>query len=75
MTHASSMEKAQGKTQGALGPDTTSTTASQDDQTNEIFLSEDGFKLFPQPVSGDALDPLNWPFIQKHAILAIVMSL
>lgn len=75
MTHTSSMDKAREKTQGALGPDATSTTASQDGQTNEIFLSEDGFKLFPQPVSGDTLDPLSWSFIQKHAILAAIMSL
>jgi hypothetical protein len=43
--------------------------------TNEIVLSKDGFKLFPQPVIGDSLDPLNWPFVQKHIILAIVMSM
>ncbi|KAK7976819.1 protein phosphatase [Apiospora arundinis] len=40
-----------------------------------IFASSDGFKLFPQPVPGDKLDPLNWSFAQKHVILAIVMAL
>lgn len=42
---------------------------------NEVATSEDGFKLFPQPVHGDNLDPLNWSFAQKHIILAIVMSM
>lgn len=42
---------------------------------NEIVLSKEGFKLFPQPVLGDNLDPLNWSFVQKHTILAIVMSM
>ncbi|KFZ17727.1 hypothetical protein V501_01595 [Pseudogymnoascus sp. VKM F-4519 (FW-2642)] len=42
---------------------------------NEIVLSKEGFKLFPQPVLGDNLDPLNWSFVQKHTILAIVMSI
>lgn len=40
-----------------------------------MFVGDDGFKLFPQPVAGDPLDPLNWSFAQKHAILAIVMAL
>ncbi|KAK7943948.1 major facilitator superfamily transporter [Apiospora aurea] len=44
--------------------------------TDEIvFVGEDGFKLFPQPVRGDRLDPLNWSFAQKHVILSIVMAL
>ncbi|KAK8118259.1 uncharacterized protein PG998_006540 [Apiospora kogelbergensis] len=44
--------------------------------TNEaVLVGDDGFKLFPQPVAGDPLDPLNWSFAQKHAILAIVMAL
>ena len=42
---------------------------------NEIVLSEEGFKLFPQPVLSDSLDPLNWSFVQKHIILAIIMSM
>ncbi|KAK8085725.1 hypothetical protein PG997_006996 [Apiospora hydei] len=40
-----------------------------------VFVGEDGFKLFPQPVRGDQLDPLNWSFAQKHVILSIVMAL
>jgi hypothetical protein len=43
--------------------------------TEEVVLSKDGLKLFPQPVLGDDLDPLNWSSAQKHTILAIVMSL
>lgn len=42
---------------------------------NEIVTSKDGFNLFPQPVLGDNLDPLNWSFVQKHIILAIIMSM
>ncbi|OAQ62043.1 MFS transporter [Pochonia chlamydosporia 170] len=41
----------------------------------EIVLSKDGFKLFPQPVLGDDLDPLNWSFFQKHVILSIIMAI
>lgn len=41
----------------------------------EIVLSKDGFKLFPQPVLGDDLDPLNWSFFQKHVILSIIMAM
>lgn len=44
-------------------------------QMGEVVLSKDGFKLFPRPVVGDVLDPLNWPFTQKHIILALIMSL
>lgn len=40
-----------------------------------VFVGEDGFKLFPQPIREDKLDPLNWSFAQKHVILAIVMAL
>ncbi|KAJ6110505.1 Major facilitator superfamily domain general substrate transporter [Penicillium sp. IBT 16267x] len=35
-------------------------------------ITRNGIKLHPQPTS-DALDPLNWSKLQKHAILAIVM--
>lgn len=42
---------------------------------DQVFLNKDGFELFPQPVSGDNLDPLNWSFAQKHTILAIIMAL
>lgn len=41
--------------------------------TAEVLLDPNGFKLFPQPVRGDDLDPLNWSSVQKHVILAIVM--
>ena len=43
--------------------------------TEEVALNKYGFPLFPQPVRGDALDPLNWSFFQKHTILAIVMAM
>ena len=43
--------------------------------THDLVLTKDGFPLFPQPVLGDELDPLNWSWVQKHTILAIVMSL
>lgn len=43
--------------------------------TDELVLSKDGLPLFPQPVLGDELDPLNWSKVQKHTILAIVMAL
>jgi hypothetical protein len=43
--------------------------------TSEVVIGDDGFKLFPQPVTGDKLDPLNWSFVQKHAVLSIVMAL
>jgi hypothetical protein len=43
--------------------------------TNEIVIGADGFKLFPQPVLDDQLDPLNWSFARKHTILSIVMAL
>jgi hypothetical protein len=43
--------------------------------TAEVLLDKNGFRLFPIPVQGDALDPLNWSWIQKHVILSIVMAL
>lgn len=43
--------------------------------TNEVVIGDDGFKMFPQPVTNDDLDPLNWSFVQKHTILSIVMAL
>lgn len=43
--------------------------------SDEFVLTKDGLKLFPQPVVGDDLDPLNWPSVQKYTILAIVMAL
>lgn len=49
--------------------------ASPSHETTEFVLSKDGFKLFPQPILGDHLDPLNWSFVQKHIILAIIMSM
>lgn len=53
-------------------PNTDGTTGQL---TREVALGKDGFELFPQPIAGDSLDPLNWSFAQKHIILAIVMSL
>ena len=43
--------------------------------SSEVQVDKNGFKLFPQPVPGDKMDPLNWSTWQKHGILAIVMSL
>jgi hypothetical protein len=43
--------------------------------TSELYFTKDGRKLFPQPVGGDVLDPLNWSSSQKHVILAIIMAL
>jgi hypothetical protein len=43
--------------------------------TAEVLLDKNGFPLFPIPVQGDALDPLNWSWMQKHVILSIVMAL
>ena len=43
-------------------------------QSYDIGLSKDGVRLHPQPTA-DPLDPLNWSFAKKHAILAIVMYL
>ncbi|ROT43783.1 MFS general substrate transporter [Sodiomyces alkalinus F11] len=43
--------------------------------TAEVVLTKDGFAVHPQPVQGDPLDPLSWSSLQKHTILAIVMSL
>lgn len=42
---------------------------------SEIAIGDDGFRVFPQPITSDKLDPLNWSFKQKHTILSIVMSL
>ncbi len=43
--------------------------------SGEVQVDKNGFKLFPQPVQGDKLDPLNWTSLQKHGILGIVMAL
>lgn len=43
--------------------------------SDELVLSKDGFKLFPQPVLQDKLDPLTWSSVHKHIILAIIMSM
>ncbi|KXH32064.1 major facilitator superfamily transporter [Colletotrichum salicis] len=43
--------------------------------TQEVTLTKDGFSVHPQPVAGDAMDPLNWSAFQKNTILAIVMAL
>lgn len=50
-------------------------SSSVSQATYELVLSKDGFPLFPQPVLGDDLDPLNWSSTQKHTILAMVMSM
>ncbi|GKT60202.1 MFS transporter [Colletotrichum tofieldiae] len=54
-------------------------TPGEDDgigrSTQEVSLTKDGFSVHPQPVPGDAMDPLNWSSFQKHTILAIVMAL
>lgn len=39
-----------------------------------LVVSHNGMKLHPQPTT-DPLDPLNWTFVRKHSILAIVMAL
>ncbi|TLS25637.1 hypothetical protein PpBr36_07806 [Pyricularia pennisetigena] len=49
--------------------------AVQIDSTELVQVTENGLKLFPQPVADDALDPLNWSSAQKHTILAIIMAL
>lgn len=51
------------------------TLDATDQWAAEVAVSKDGWELFPQPVSGDIYDPLNWPLVRKHSILAIVMSL
>lgn len=45
------------------------------DSSELVVLGSDGFKLFPQPIVGDTLDPLNWTTAQKNMVLAIVMAL
>lgn len=67
------IEKCELKAQGSANDGSGIQQTGQ--STNEIFLGKDGFKLFPQPVQGDALDPLNWSFVQKHTILVIIMAL
>lgn len=72
-----SMEDTENEKQLALAIDSGGSVAdgSISHAANEIVLSKEGFKLFPQPVLGDNLDPLNWSFVQKHTILAIIMSM
>jgi hypothetical protein len=41
---------------------------------NQVRLTKDTILMHPQPTS-DPLDPLNWSFLRKHSILAIVMAL
>ncbi|EME46480.1 hypothetical protein DOTSEDRAFT_78755 [Dothistroma septosporum NZE10] len=43
--------------------------------TTGVLYDKNGFELFPQPIEGDSLDPLNFSSLQKHGILAIVMAL
>ena len=55
--------------------DITSQDGQTDQVTDELYLTKDGLQLFPQPVTEDSLDPLNWTFVQKHVILCIIMAL
>ncbi|GIZ41604.1 hypothetical protein CKM354_000490300 [Cercospora kikuchii] len=63
-------EKSEKKSSIAEGPDTEAGLVS-----SEVLVDKNGFVLFPVPVQGDALDPLNWSAFQKHTILGIVMAL
>lgn len=63
------------KEEKSLPPPSEESEKDEGNITRDIVLSKDGLKLFPQPVQGDSLDPLNWSAAQKHAILAIVMAL
>jgi hypothetical protein len=56
-------------------PTPTGSTIEGGHVTEELLLSPNGLPLWPQPVRGDDLDPLNWSKFQKHVILAIVMAL
>jgi len=48
------------------------TVAPSSPNDENAFITRDGIRVHPQPTT-DPLDPLNWSFIQKHSILAIVM--
>jgi hypothetical protein len=74
MTASKSMPDVQEKQSSTPG-DSSIADVSMSPAVPEVMLSKDGFKLFPQPVPGDKLDPLNWSFIQKHVILAIIMAM
>ncbi|KAK8045461.1 major facilitator superfamily transporter [Apiospora rasikravindrae] len=71
------MEKEKEKDRDVEGVARDAVTNEQDHFTADevVFVGEDGLRLFPQPVRGDKLDPLNWTFAQKHVILAIVMAM
>lgn len=57
------------KTDKSLDP-TTAPYLGQSDTvgqiTDEVVLSKDCLPLFPQPVVGDDLDPLNWSSAQTR---------
>lgn len=48
------------------------TVAPSSPNSENAFITRDGIRVHPQPTT-DPLDPLNWSFVQKHSILAIVM--
>ncbi|KAK1830468.1 major facilitator superfamily domain-containing protein [Podospora conica] len=58
-----------------LKPPLLTATTQEGTTSDELLLSKHGLPLFPQPIPSDPLDPLTWPTLQKHAILAIVMAL
>lgn len=43
-------------------------------ESSGTIVVKAGVTLHPQPTA-DPLDPLNWPWLKKHTILAIVMYL
>ena len=59
-----------------LGPSSEKTTVTVEKGDHHLVCdaggSPNGTKVHPQPTN-DPLDPLNWPKMQKHVILAIVM--
>jgi hypothetical protein len=61
------------KEKSALSPQDEQIVAEKPQRV--VRLTKDGFKMHPQPVDADPLDPLNWTSVQKHSILAIVMAL
>jgi hypothetical protein len=66
------------KTSHGIGPSTSSGQIQVSIEKGDTHLvcnargTADGSKVHPQPTT-DPLDPLNWPTMQKHVILAIVM--
>lgn len=75
MSSPTNIEKDKASESAHASPEGLKTTDHGTEPAPEILVSKDGLKLFPQPVQGDSLDPLNWSTLQKHSILAIVMAL